>query len=69
VAAEPGSIREERREPLYPAKDRDVVDLDTAVDQQLLHVAVRECVAQVPANRHHDYLSGKPEAREGGAKR
>src|SRR6266516_7899862 len=50
VPAEPGNIGEQRREPLYPAKDRDVVDLDTTFDQQLLHVVVRQAVARVPAH-------------------
>jgi len=69
VPAEPGGIREQRCEPLYPAQDRDVIDLDTAFDQQFLHVALRQAVAQVPTNRHHDHLSREPEAREGGARR
>jgi len=69
VAAEPGGVGQQRREPLDPAKDRDVVDFDTAFDQQLLHVAVGQAVAQLPAHRHHDHLGREPEAREGGARR
>jgi putative transposase len=41
-----------------------LVDLDPAFDQQLLHVAVRQAVTQVPADRHHDRLSREPEPGE-----
>jgi hypothetical protein len=69
VAAEPGGIGQQRREPLYPAKYRHVVDLDTALDQELFHVAVRKAVAQVPTDRNHDHFGREPEAREGRARR
>ena len=38
-----------------------------AVDQQLLHVAVRKPVPQVPVHRQHDDLGREPETREGRA--
>jgi hypothetical protein len=41
---------------LHPPAHRHVVDLDTPLGQQLLHVAVRKAIAQVPADRHRDHL-------------
>jgi len=41
-----------------------MVDFDTPFAEQLLHVAVRQAVAQVPPHRHHDHLGREPEARE-----
>jgi len=40
VPEEPSRIRQQRCEPLYPAVDRDVIDLHTALSQQLLDVPV-----------------------------
>jgi hypothetical protein len=40
VPAGAGGLRQQRREPLHPSVDRDVVDLDPAFSQQLLDVAV-----------------------------
>jgi hypothetical protein len=40
MPSESGSVREQRREPLHPPVDGDVIDLDTALDQQFLNVAV-----------------------------
>ena len=40
VPGEAGRIGQQRREPLHPAVDRDVIDLDTAFGQQFLDVAV-----------------------------
>lgn len=44
-----GSCRvdQQRREPLHPPDDRDMIHLDTALNEQLLHVAVRQPVPQV----------------------
>ena len=61
VTAEPRGVGQQRGEPLYPPEDGDVVDLDSAFDQQLLRVPVRQAVAQVPADRDHDHLSREPE--------
>jgi hypothetical protein len=41
-----------------------VVDGDTALGQQLLHIAVGQAVAQIPAHRQHDHLGGKPDPSE-----
>jgi hypothetical protein len=40
VAAGPGGVGQQRREPLDPAVDGDVVDLDPALGEQLLDVAI-----------------------------
>jgi hypothetical protein len=40
VAAEPGGVGQQRREPLHPPVDGDVVDLDAAFDQQFFNVSV-----------------------------
>jgi hypothetical protein len=50
VAGEPSGVGQQRREPLHPAEDGDVVNLNTAFDQQFLDVAVGQAVAQVPAH-------------------
>jgi hypothetical protein len=41
VPAGAGGLCQQRREPLHPSVDGDVVDLDPAFSQQLLNVAVR----------------------------
>ena len=64
MASEPGSVGQQRREPLHPPVDRDVIDLDAAFDQQFLHVPVRQAVAQVPAHCQHDHLSRKATRRK-----
>ena len=45
VPARPGGVDQQRREPLHPTVDCDVVDLGTAFGQQLLDVSVREAEA------------------------
>jgi hypothetical protein len=40
MAAGPGGLSEQRREPLHPPVDGDVVDLDAALGEQLLGIAV-----------------------------
>ena len=42
VAAGPGGVDKERREVLYPPVHRDVMDLDSTLDQKFLNVAIRE---------------------------
>jgi hypothetical protein len=37
--------------------------VDAAFGEQLLDVAKREVVAQIPAHRHHDHLGREAEAR------
>jgi hypothetical protein len=49
VAAESGGIDQQRREPLHPPQHGDVVDVDAALGEQLLDVAVGQAVLQVPS--------------------
>ena len=48
VAAWPSRLDDERREALHPSVDGDVINLHAAFREQLLNVAVRQAVAQVP---------------------
>jgi hypothetical protein len=57
-----GILKKAGIEPLDPSIDGDVIDGDAALSHQLLHVPVRQPVAQVPADRHRDHLPRKPEA-------
>jgi hypothetical protein len=43
-------INELGRERPHPAADRDVVDLDAPIGEQLLHVAVGQATAQITAH-------------------
>jgi hypothetical protein len=47
--------------------DGDVVDVDPALGEQFLDIAVRKAEAQVPADRQHDQLGWEAEAGEGRA--
>jgi hypothetical protein len=67
VAAGPGSLGQQRREPLHPPVGRHVVDLGAPFDEEFFDVAVRQAVAQVPAHRQHDDLGWETEAGEGRA--
>jgi hypothetical protein len=42
-----------------------VINLDTTLSQQLLDVAIREPITQIPAHRDRDHLGRKPETSEG----
>jgi hypothetical protein len=42
VATRSGSLDQQRREPLDPPVDRDVVDLDPALGKELFDIAVGE---------------------------
>jgi hypothetical protein len=66
MAAGPGGLGQQRREPLHPPVDRDVVDLDAPFGEQLLDVTVRQPEAQVPADRENDHVGWEAEAGEGG---
>jgi hypothetical protein len=65
VPAGAGGLGQQRREPLHPLVDGDVVDFDPSFSQQLLNVAVRQAEAQVPAGREDDDVWWEAEAREG----
>ena len=62
----PSGVGQQRREPQHPAVDRDVVDLDPALGQQLLDVAVGQAEAQLPADREDDDIKVEAEAGKGG---
>jgi hypothetical protein len=57
-------IDQQRRESLHPATDGHVVDLHSALGQQLFDIAIGESITEVPAHCQHDHLPGEPEAGE-----
>jgi hypothetical protein len=57
-----GCLDELAGEPLHPPVDRHVIDGDTAFGEQLLDVAVRQAVAQVPVDADRDDLPREAEA-------
>jgi hypothetical protein len=59
VAAGPGGLGQQRREAQHPPVDGDVVDLDTAFDQEFFDVAVRQAEAEIPAHRDEITSGGK----------
>ena len=67
VAAEPSGLGYQRREPLHPPVDGDMVDLDATLGEQLLDVTVGQAEAQLPADRKDDELGREAEAGKGGA--
>src|SRR4029453_8853978 len=62
VAAGAGGLGQQRREPLYPAVDGDVISLDTTLGEEFLDVAVGQAEAKVPANSHDDHLGWEGDA-------
>jgi hypothetical protein len=64
MAAGPRGVGQQGREPLDPPVDGDVVDLDAALGEQLLHVAVRQREAQLPAHGQHDHVWREAEPNE-----
>jgi hypothetical protein len=66
MTAGAGGLGQQRRKPLHPPVDGDVVDLDTPLGEQLFDVAIGQAEAQVPADRQHDHIGWEAEAREGG---
>ena len=64
MAAGPGDVGQQRREPQHPPVDGDVVDLDATLDEQLLDVAVGQAEAQVPADRDDNDIGWEPETSE-----
>src|SRR5262249_42255261 len=57
VACRTRGVDELLGEGLHPPIHRHVINVDAALGQQLLHVAVRQPVAQIPTNRHRDHLT------------
>jgi Enoyl-(Acyl carrier protein) reductase len=69
VPAGSGGLSQQRCEPEHPPVDRHVVHLDTPLGEELLHVAVGQAEAQVPADRQHDHIRREAEAGQGGTRR
>jgi hypothetical protein len=65
VAARPSSLGEQAGEAKHPPVDGDMVDLDAALREQFLDVAVGQPKAQVPADRQDDDVGRGAEASEG----
>jgi len=65
MPARAGGFGQQGREPLHPPVDSDVVDIDPALGEQLLNVAVGQTEAQVPADRQHNHVGREAEAGEG----
>ena len=53
-----GAIRVDqlRREVLHPPKPSHMVQLDTALGEEMLQIPVRTSVAQLPTGRQHDHV-------------
>jgi hypothetical protein len=69
VLSSPSGLGELRGEALDPAVDRDVVDLDPALGQELLDVPVGEAEPQVPPDRQGDDFGREAVPGEGRARR
>jgi hypothetical protein len=55
---------EQRSEPLHPPKQRDVINLDTTLSEELFEIAVRQTESEIPPDRQHDHLRREPEPHE-----
>jgi hypothetical protein len=66
VSAGPRRVNQQRREPLHPPVDGDVINSDTSLGQQFLDIAVRQAIPEIPAHRHHDHIGWKAEPSEAG---
>ena len=49
MTARTGGVDDQRRKPLDPPAQGDMVDLDTSLRQELLEVSVRQSIPEVPA--------------------
>jgi hypothetical protein len=57
-------LDKQRREPLHPTKQGDVINLNTTLGEELLEIAIRQTEPEVPAHRQHDHLRREPEPHE-----
>jgi hypothetical protein len=64
VAAWSRRFDRHRGEALHPPKQGDVINVDAALCQELLQIAVRQPEAQIPAHRQHDHLRRETEPCE-----
>jgi hypothetical protein len=69
VSAWPGCVDEQGREALHPAEHANVVDGDATLSEQFFHASIGQPVAQVPAHRQHDDLTGEAEPSEARSRR
>jgi hypothetical protein len=67
VATRSSGVGQQRREPLHPPVDGDVIDFDASLSEEFLDVAVGQAEAQVPAGGNDDHVGREAEAGEGGA--
>src|ERR1019366_1586893 len=65
MAAWPGRVDEQGREPLDPPEQGHVVDVDATLGKQFLQIPVRQPVAQVPTHGEQDDLRREPKPSEG----
>jgi hypothetical protein len=63
VPARASSVDEHGGEGLHPAVDRDVIHADASFAEQLLDIAVRQPVAQIPAHRDPERMKRTVETR------
>jgi hypothetical protein len=66
VPAGAGGLGQQRREPLYPAVDGDVISLDTTLGEEFLDVAIGQPEAQVPADRQDNHVGWEAKVGVGG---
>ena len=67
MAAWSGGLGQQQCERLDPLVDSDMVDIDPALGEQFLQVAVRHPEAEVPADCQDDHLGWEAETGEGGS--
>ena len=64
TAARAGPVDRQRRETLRPPEQGDVIDLDAALREEFVEIAIRQTETEIPADRQHDHLRREPEAGE-----
>ena len=64
MAARPGRVGQERGEALHPSEHGHVIDLDPALAEQLLDIAIRQAEPQIPTHREDNDLRREAEPSE-----
>jgi hypothetical protein len=64
VTAWPCRVDDERGEALHPPVNRDVINLDATLGEELFDIAVGQAIAEMPAHRQQDHVWREPEANE-----
>ena len=62
VARWSSRLDDQRSEALHPPIDRNVINLDATLSQELFNVSVRQPVAEVPPDCQQDYVRWEPVA-------